>query len=81
MLRRYLTLKISVQHSNFNNVNVLTTMQRYSRGHKTHYILEYQWIFYSLYVYARIPMAAIHLGAMKNQIEKTKFILFILKMV
>ena len=41
----YLTLKISVQHSNFNNVNVLTTMQRYSRGHKTRYILEYEWIF------------------------------------
>ena len=45
ILRIYLTLKISVQHSNFNDVNVLTTMQRSSRGHKTRYILEYEWIF------------------------------------
>ena len=45
ILRIYLTLKLSVQHSNFNDVNVLTTMQQYSRGHKTRYILEYEWIF------------------------------------
>ena len=45
ILRIYLTVNISVQHSNFNDVNVLTTMQRSSRGHKTRYILEYEWIF------------------------------------
>ena len=45
ILRIYLTLQISVQHSNFNYVNVLTTMQWYSRGHKTRDILEYEWIF------------------------------------